>query len=91
MSKVKLQNLLTEQLELEDPTFRLERIGTKLAGSIISPTFRGRSARQRTRMLWKALDDALGADAIRQVGTLLLYTPEEWNIDLPDAPKAAAV
>jgi hypothetical protein len=42
-------------------------------------------------MLWDALDKTLGADAVRQVGTILMYTPEEWNIDLPNAPKAKAI
>jgi len=91
MSKVKLEQLLTEELKLQDPIFRLERIGAKLAGSIISPTFRRKSSRRRLHMLWNALDATLGTNAVRQVGTLLLYTPEEWNIDLPDAPRAKAI
>ena len=91
MSKIKLQRLLTEELELEDPVFKLERIGTKLAGSVISPTFRRKSARTRLHRLWAALDKTLGTAAVRQVGTILMYTPEEWNIDLPDVHTAKAV
>ena len=83
MSKVKLQELLTRRLGLREPHFKLEKIGSKLAGSIISETFTGKSARQRVEMIWKALDGELGSQAVHQVGTLLTYTPEEWNIDLP--------
>ena len=91
MSKVKLQQLLTKRLELADPVFRLERIGTKLAGSVISETFKGKSSRRRLRMIWDALDAELGAASVHRVGTLLAYTPEEWNIDLPEVPRAKAV
>ena len=91
MSKVKLQQLLARHLQLIQPEFRLERIGTKLAGSIISETFKGKSARQRQKLIWDALDAELGADSVHAVGTLLTYSPEEWNIDLPDAPGVKAV
>jgi acid stress-induced BolA-like protein IbaG/YrbA len=33
-------------------------------------------------MIWDALDAELGPKAVHEVGTLLTYTPEEWNIDL---------
>jgi acid stress-induced BolA-like protein IbaG/YrbA len=88
MSKVKLQDILTRRLRLAAPVFRLEKIGTKLAGSVISETFKGRSDHHRQRMIWDALDAELGADAVREVGTLLAYTNDEWNVDLPPAPKA---
>ena len=91
MSKVKLQELLTEQLGLEEALFKLERIGAKWAGSIISESFRGKDDRQRQRMLWAALDAELGAESVHKVGTLLAYTPDEWNVDLSDVPKAKAV
>jgi hypothetical protein len=32
-----------------------------------------------------ALDAELGAESVQEVGTLLAYTPEEWNIELPAA------
>lgn len=83
MSKVKLQQVLTQRLRLNEPVFKLERIGSKLAGSIISDTFKGKSARQRVQMIWDTLDAELGPEAVHEVGTLLTYTPEEWNIDLP--------
>jgi acid stress-induced BolA-like protein IbaG/YrbA len=88
MSKVKLQQLFTRRLRLTQPEFRLERIGTKLAGSIISATFKGKSARQRQKMIWDALDAELGDESVHEVGTILTYSPEEWNIDLPDAASA---
>lgn len=85
MSKVKLEQLLTQGLGLHEPVFKLEKIGSKLAGSVISDTFRGKSARQRVQMVWDTLDAELGPEAVRKIGTLLTYTPEEWNIDLPAA------
>ena len=83
MSKVKLQKLLSQRLGLHDPVFKFEKIGSKLAGSVISDSFKSKSARQRVQMIWDALDAELGPDAVHEVGTLLTYTPEEWNIDLP--------
>jgi acid stress-induced BolA-like protein IbaG/YrbA len=83
MSKIKLQQLLSQDLVLHRPVFRLEKIGAKLAGSIISDTFRGKSDRVRQKMIWDALDAELGPASVREVGTLLAYTPQEWNIDLP--------
>ena len=83
MSKVKLQKLLSDRLGLKQPEFRLEKIGTKIAGSIISETFRGKSDRVRQEMIWDALDAELGRDAVLEVGTLLAYTPDEWNVELP--------
>jgi len=83
MSKVKLQEILTRRLGLVRPIFRLERIGTKLAGSIVSETFKGKSDRRRMHMIWDALEAELGPEYFRQVGALLIYSPEEWNIELP--------
>jgi acid stress-induced BolA-like protein IbaG/YrbA len=83
MSKVKLEQLLARRLQLKEPEFKLERIGTKVAGSIISPTFRRKSDYRRQAMIWAALEAELGWAAVREVGTLLAYTPEEWNVDLP--------
>ncbi len=83
MSKVKLQQLLTERLNLRDPQFKLEKIGAKLAGSVISETFRGKTDRDRQRMLWDALDAELGPESVHEVGTLLAYTPGEWGAELP--------
>ncbi len=84
---MKLQQILTRRLGLNQPQFKLETIGNKVAGSIISDTFKGKSDRQRQHLIWGALDAELGAESVHQVGTLLAYTPEEWNVDLPSAAK----
>jgi hypothetical protein len=34
-------------------------------------------------MIWDAIEASFGADAAPQVGTLLAYTNDEWDIDLP--------
>jgi acid stress-induced BolA-like protein IbaG/YrbA len=90
MSKVKLQSLLTTRLGLREPIFRLERIGMKWAGSIISESFKGKSPAQRQKMLRDALEAELGNLASFGVGTLLAYTPREWDADSPDLPRAKA-
>jgi acid stress-induced BolA-like protein IbaG/YrbA len=90
MSKAELERLLKDKLSLKQPTFRLEKVGAKLSGSVISETFRGKTARQRQTMVWDALDAQLGAGATQEVGTLLLYAPEEWDVPLAGAPKAKA-
>lgn len=90
MSKVKLQQVLTSRLDLRQPVYRLEKRGTRYSGSIISETFQGKSAKQRQTMVWDALEAEFGADAPADVGILLLYTPDEWNIDLPQSKKKKA-
>jgi len=42
-------------------------------------------------MIWDALQAELGPESVHKVGTLLPYSPEAWNIDLPDVPMAKAV
>ncbi len=91
MSKVKLQQLLTRRLGLVRPVFRLETLGAKLVGSIISETFKNKSDRQRLHMIWDALDAELGADAVHHVGTLLACTPDEWNVDLPESDSVPCI
>jgi acid stress-induced BolA-like protein IbaG/YrbA len=90
MSEVKLQQLLTDALSLKRPTFLLEKLGAKLSGSVISETFAGKSARERQKMVWDALEAELGERATLEVGTLLLYAPQEWDIPLTGSPKAKA-
>lgn len=90
MSEIKLRQTLARELRLQDPRFRLERIGHRLMGSVISASFKGKSDSRRQQMIWRALTAALGATSEREVGTLLAYTPEEWDVDLPHgrAPRA---
>jgi len=42
-------------------------------------------------MIWAALQAELGPESVQKVGARLTYSPEEWNIDLPDVPMAKAV
>jgi acid stress-induced BolA-like protein IbaG/YrbA len=82
LSKAKVQEILTTALRLREPRFRLRRYGNLVSGSVISQTFRGKGDFQRQQMIRKAFDQALGEDSFRAVGTLLAYTPDEWDIDL---------
>ena len=82
MTKPRLQTLLRNRLKLRSPRFRMRKDGEMVSGSIISETFRGKDDLQRQRMLRRAVEAELGEDANRLVGTLLAYTPEEWDIDL---------
>ena len=81
-NKTKLEDILTRQLELESPRFDLEIIDDKLCGSVISASFREQGDFQRQKMMWDALEKELGGQAVQQVGVLLAYTPEEWDVDL---------
>jgi hypothetical protein len=87
MRKVDLQEILTRRLRLVNPRFRLERFGHKLGGSVISRTFKGKGDSDRMDMIWDALEDEFGLDAVRKVGTLLAYTDDEWDIDLEPRDK----
>ncbi len=86
LSKDKLETILTARLPLQDPDFRLERVGGRLVGNIISPSFRGKRDHQRQDMIWKALEAALGPKASSLVGMLLAYTPDEWHLGEEDTP-----
>jgi acid stress-induced BolA-like protein IbaG/YrbA len=50
---------------------------------VISDTFRGKADSARQQMIWDALESAFGPQAPQHVGTLLAYTNDEWDIDLP--------
>ena len=90
LSKLVLQQILTEELGLKNPRFRLEKYGTRLNGSVISETFRRKGDLKRQQMIWDALERAIGPDAVRKVGMILAYTPEEWDIDDILGPPARA-
>ena len=76
-----LQDVLTRRLNLQSPRFVLEPAGAKESGSIISPSFRSMRDSERQRRIWDALNDEYGAESVHRVGTLLAFTPEEWDID----------
>jgi acid stress-induced BolA-like protein IbaG/YrbA len=82
LTKSKLQSILTARLKLKDPQFVLEKNGARIFGSVISSSFKGKGDLQRVRLIRDAVDAELGPDSNRLVGTLLAYTPEEWNVDL---------
>jgi acid stress-induced BolA-like protein IbaG/YrbA len=85
MSKVKVQRALTRGLKLKEPKFRLERWGDRVYGSVISPTFGRMDDLQRQRSIWSALEAELGLNASRQVGMILAYTPDEWDLNTPES------
>lgn len=83
MSKVKVQQALTRRLKLKQPRFRLERWGDRVNGHVISETFKRMDDLRRQRSIWSALEAEFGPSAMRQVGMILAYTPEEWDFDAP--------
>jgi acid stress-induced BolA-like protein IbaG/YrbA len=75
-----LKTCLIEDLALEDPSFELERLPSgKISGAVISPSFRGQTDTERQRRIWDVLDKHFGAESVHVVGTLLAYTPDEWQ------------
>lgn len=76
-----VQDILTRRLNLRSPRFELESVGAKVSGSVISPSFRGMRDSERQRRIWEALHDEYGPESVYQVGTLLAFTPEEWDLD----------
>jgi acid stress-induced BolA-like protein IbaG/YrbA len=80
LTKSALQDALLRELRLDDPVFRLESAGGRISGSVISKSFKGMRDHERQRTIWDALDKAFGSEAVRFVGMLLAYTPEEWDV-----------
>jgi len=93
-SKGVLQKILTDELALKEPRFKLQKYGSHWNGSVISKTFHRKGDHQRQKMIWDALRRALGENAVRKVGMILAYTPDEWDIDdilvPPAKPRARA-
>jgi acid stress-induced BolA-like protein IbaG/YrbA len=81
MSHAKLKQILIRRLKLKEPQFRLEGRG-RVSGSLVSATFAGKKAHQRQQMIWDALDAEFGAASVKEVGMLLAYTPDEWDLPL---------
>ena len=80
-----VQDALTRRLNLQSPQFELERAGRKVSGSVISPSFRGLRDSDRQRRIW----DEYGPESGGRVGTLLAFTPDEWNLDSDSEGDAA--
>jgi acid stress-induced BolA-like protein IbaG/YrbA len=79
MSKAKLQKILTSRLKLKRPAFRILDLAGMLCGHVISDTFKNKSDLERQRMLRGALEAELGFEGAETIGTLLAYTPDEWE------------
>jgi acid stress-induced BolA-like protein IbaG/YrbA len=90
MSHDKLKEILIRRLRLKDPHFRLEGRG-RVSGSVVSATFVGKGDSDRQRMIWDALDEELGAVSVKEVGMLLAYTPDEWDLPLEGTVARGAV
>ncbi len=88
LTKSKLRDILTSGLSLANPRFILEKVGGRLVGNIISPSFKGKSDHERQKLIWDELDRQLGAESTVLVGMLLAYTPEEWNMGKDDKTAA---
>jgi len=84
-----IQEVLTRRLDLQDAHFELENVGAKESGTIISPSFRGMRDSERQRRIWDALHEEYGRESVHRVGTLLAFTPEEWEIDIGADAEAA--
>ena len=76
-----VQSVLAQRLHLESPRFALESAGTKVSGSIISPSFRGLRDSERQRRVWDALNAEYGPQSVHRVGSLLAFTPDEWDLE----------
>jgi len=81
LTQARIKSILTDRLSLREPQFFLEKVGDRIVGDVVSPSFKGKRDHQRQQMLWDVLESELGPELSRQVGMLLAYTPDEWNID----------
>ena len=91
MTKSELENLLKRKLRLKHPTFHLRKLGSRIVGNVISDTFKGLPSRQRLDMVWETLYAAYGPEIVEKVGSVLTYTQDEWNMDLPEEPLAKVI
>jgi len=86
ITKTGLRRILTDRLKLKDALFELEELSRgKISGSVVSDSFQGLKDSERQRRIWDALDEELGKESTRVVGTLLAYTQAEWNVDLEES------
>jgi acid stress-induced BolA-like protein IbaG/YrbA len=75
-----LQNILANRLKLKEPRFKIRDFGGMLGGSVISNSFRNRNDLERQSMVRGALEAELGLEGARAVGTILAFTPDEWDM-----------
>jgi acid stress-induced BolA-like protein IbaG/YrbA len=83
MRRQRLESLLTARLKLKSPRFKIQKVDNRLCGHVISDTFKGMGDHKRQQLILDALEEELGLDAAREVGMLLAYTNDEWNVELP--------
>jgi acid stress-induced BolA-like protein IbaG/YrbA len=84
LTKEKLEGVLSKRLSLKAPQYFLEKVGGRLVGDVVSPTFKGKRPHQRQEMIWDALEAEFGPEAVKLVGMLLAYTPGEWDPNADD-------
>src|SRR5438094_6931029 len=91
VNRSRVEQVLTEMLSLREPRFRLESAGGRVSGSIVSSSFKGKPDSQRQKMIWDALEQTFGPRALKVVGMLLAYTPDEWQAGQEAAAVGATV
>jgi len=73
--------VLSNRLSRSDPEYDLEVLSNgKVSSSVIWDSFENTVDLERQRRIWDALDAEYGDKAGQYVGTLLAYTPAEWNV-----------
>jgi|SRR5271155_3611013 len=87
LTKDRLQHILITRLALKTPEFVLRKVGDRLVGNIVSPTFKGKGDYKRQEMISQALETELGDQFYTKVGMLLAYTPDEWHIGELERPR----
>jgi acid stress-induced BolA-like protein IbaG/YrbA len=83
----KLRKILARRLKLSDPVFMLERFGRRVSGSVIDDKFFGMDDLKRQKAIRVALEMELGKDSTGQVGMILAFTPDEWDMPLEGTRK----
>jgi len=81
LTKARVEQLLISGLQLEDARFTLEKVGARICGHVISPTFQGLGDYDRQKRMWDVLEVELGRETPKLIGLILAYTPKEWNFD----------
>mgnify|MGYP000283051770 CR=1 FL=1 len=81
--KEKLEALIKDvDSGIVNPEFDLEQIsGDKVAGFVISDSFKGKSQIERQNMIWDYLDENLDKTEILRIVSLLTMTPDEFEND----------
>jgi acid stress-induced BolA-like protein IbaG/YrbA len=80
--KTDLTSLLTERdSPIRAPVLRLESVsGGKVAGFVISPTFRRMRQINRQNLVWDFLEEKLPRDKVLRIVSLITLTPEEADV-----------